>query len=115
LLLALIVEEDIFGTTDILCTCDTSDPTVTSPPFVGDDYFCETGNTNSSPFQTFFGNDPLWDGGGCGSNSTCCQFNNPPWFTKTLPTPTTDDIELRLCHYDTLTDIPIELIKLYIK
>ncbi len=34
---------------------------------------------------------------GCGGTSTCCQFNNPPWFCKQLPQPTTDDIELRLC------------------
>ncbi len=39
----------------------------------------------------------IWDGAGCGGTSTCCQFNNPPWFCKQLPQPTTDDIELRLC------------------
>jgi hypothetical protein len=109
-------EEDTFGT-DTLCPCATSDPTVTSPPFVGDDYFCETGNFSSDPFQAFFKDDPLWDGDGCGSNSTCCQFNNPPWFTKTLPAPTTDDIELRLCHLRSTSsaDVPIELIELYTK
>ena len=108
-------EEDILNFPSVLCPCDSTNST---PPFVGDDYFCETGNDNNiDPYRTFFGSDPLWDGEGCGSTSTCCQFNNPPWFTKTLPTPTTDDIELRLCHYIIVpyTDVPIELIELYIK
>jgi hypothetical protein len=30
-------EEDILGNPGILCPCATSDPTVTSPPFVGDE------------------------------------------------------------------------------
>ncbi len=45
----------------------------------------------------FYSDDPLWDGQGCGGTNTCCEFNNPPWFCKQLPQPTTDDIELRLC------------------
>ena len=112
-------EEDILNLPSVLCPCDSTNSTFPhSPPFVGDDYFCETGNNNNiDPYRTFFGSDPLWDGEGCGSTSTCCQFNNPPWFTKTLPTPTTDDIELRLCHFldQTFADVPIELIELYIK
>ena len=43
----------------------------------------------------WYTSDPLWDGEGCGGNSTCCEFNNLPWFYKDLPQPTTDDIELR--------------------
>ncbi len=38
--------------------------------------------------------DPLWDGQGCIHGNLCCSLNKPPWFTKTLPTPTTDDIEM---------------------
>ena len=53
---------------------------------------------------------------GCGGTSTCCQFNNPPWFCKQLPQPTTDDIELRLCangSYFNDEDIAIEQVELY--
>ncbi len=46
----------------------------------------------------FHGDDPLWDGTGCGPLNTCCTFNNPPWFYKELPEPTTDDIEMRVCN-----------------
>ena len=89
-----------------------------SPSFVNGDYFCESGNNDDSRVGgVFFERDPLWDGEGCGFNITSCQFNNPPYFSKILPAPTTDDIELRLCHcHDTfLADVPIELVELYIK
>ena len=65
------------------------------PSFVGDDYFCEAAS-HQWPGSTCRYSDDLWDGAGCG-NSTCCSFNNPPWFYKQLPQPTTDDIDMRLC------------------
>ena len=100
------------------CPCDT--PRHASiPTFVGDDYFCESGlhSAWSDQFGVLQSNDVLWDGQGCTSNSTCCQFNNPPWFTKNLPTATTDDIELRICASSSygLEDVPIELIELYVQ
>ena len=91
------------------CPCTPPDRTYIGvvPPFIDQDYFCETGGTD----------DPLWDGQGCGGTSTCCSFNNPPWFCKQLPQPTTDDIELRLCAdqatYD--EDAPLEIVEMYIK
>ena len=89
-----------------------------SPHFVNEDYFCESGTNDDSDVEgVFFGSDPLWDGEGCGFNTTSCQFNNPPYFSKILPAPTTEDIELRLCHYDPTeyADVPIEQVELYIK
>ena len=69
------------------------------PPWMGEDYFCDSGNESPTNYyiNQLLADDPLWDGQGCGGNSTCCSFNNPPWFCKQLPQPTTDDIELRLC------------------
>ena len=52
------------------------------------DYFCES-RLNS---RSASADDPLWDGEGCTSTSTCCELNNPPYFTKQLTSPTTDDI-----------------------
>ena len=55
------------------------------PSFVGEDYFCDSGNEEydqdtDSNIIGYFG-DPLWDGAGCGPHSAeCCMFNNPPWF-----------------------------------
>ena len=99
------------------CPCDGA-TNVNIPPFVGEDYFCESGH-NSGPtdsiYGTFFPDDPLWDGDGCSDSSTCCSFNNPPYFTKELPSPTSDDIEARLCHFFSDRDTPIEFMELYVK
>ena len=32
-----------------------------------------------------------------GPSNSCCSLNTPPWFVKDLPSPTTDDIEMRVC------------------
>lgn len=88
------------------------------PSFVGDDYYCESGNPGPS-FTSVLYNDPLWDGQGCGS-PPCCELNNPPgapWFCKQLPQPTTDDIEARICSNQDRSneDTPISLIELYVQ
>ena len=100
------------------CPCDTAPPSIV-PVFVGNDYFCESGlhSAWSGQYGIFHSNDVLWDGQGCTSTSTCCQFNNPPWFTKNLPNATTDDIELRICtpNFPSNADAPLELIELYVQ
>ena len=80
-----------------VCPCTNTRNTNPSavPPFVGHDYFCDTGSENRFQY-IFYGDDPLWDGEGCGQFNTCCDWNNPPWFMKDM-SPTTDDIEIRLC------------------
>ena len=103
--------------TTLSCPCDTYIYD-NIPSFVGNDYFCESGlNSPWNETYAFFPDDPLWDGQNCTANSSCCQFNNPPWFTKNLPNLTTDDIELRICTYlqPTDQDFPLELIELYVQ
>ena len=101
------------------CPCDTS-LNIPIPPYVGNDYFCESGYIyvpGSTPSFMFHPDDPLWDGDGCISTSTCCSLNNPPTFTKTLATPTTDDLELRMCIPEAYNfrNIAVELVDLYVK
>ena len=98
-----------------LCPCSRSGNSgdAAVPPFVGQDYFCDTGN-DGAPVE-FHADNPLWDGQGCGGIGTCCEFNNPPWFCKQLPQPTTDDIEFRICERSTFIDTPFEMAELYIK
>ena len=100
-------------TRDDACPCDAS-INITIPPFVGGDYFCESG-VNSGSFNGFHPDDPLWDGEGCSSSSSCCSFNNPPYFTKQLPSPTSDPIEARLCRWEGDEDSPVEFMELYVK
>ena len=88
----------------VLFNCPCSNANITwphyTPSFLGNDYFCDAGrHTSGYDDNTFYLNDPLWDGEGCGSTSSCCEFNSPPWFCKSLPQPTTDDLEIRLCGY----------------
>ena len=89
------------------------------PSFVGQNYFCESGlnrwNGTSGVFWP--DGDPLWDGQGCGITSSCCTFNSPPWFNVTLSSPTTDDIEVRICGRASppYIDSPIQLMELYVK
>ena len=100
-----------------VCPCDTAQH-IAVPSFVGNDYFCESGLHSEWNFgYALFPNDVLWDGQDCTSTSTCCQLNNPPWFTKNLTTATTDDIELRICveHTSLGEDVALELIELYIQ
>ena len=71
--------ETFFSVPD-LCPCSIDSVTgVSTPSFIGNDYFCETGRGTSSQLGFFYeDSDPLWDGEDCGSTSTCCEFNNPP-------------------------------------
>ena len=99
------------------CPCDTKG-VISIPLFVGEDYFCESGYVSGSgTAYIFHSNDLLWDGRDCHSTSTCCSLNNPPYFTKTLSQTTTDDLELRLCLYNSATsdNIAVELVELYVK
>ena len=58
-----------------------------------------------------------WDGEGCGQFNTCCSWNTPPWFMKQLPSPTSDDIEMRLCSDQNRVneDITVESLEIYIQ
>ena len=111
------VDETAFDGRGCPCTGHNFRYTGAVPPFIGQDYFCETGSRHTIIFDIFYPDDPLWDGQGCGGTSTCCEFNNPPWFCKQLPQPTTDDIELRLCGDESISneDTPIELIEMYVR
>ena len=100
------------------CPCDHGNSTFSSPPFVGNDYFCESVRTvdDFGDFfhLGFFPDNALWDGQD--NLNPCYGLNNPPWFNKTLPVPTTDDIELRMCFIDGSfnSNFGIDLLELYI-
>ena len=100
------------------CPCDISSTII--PPYVGEDYFCESGQVvgDGSPVFGLYINDTLWDGKDCHSSSTCCSLHNPPYFTKSLNQPTTDDLELRICTYwyfKSTENIGVELVELFVK
>ena len=112
------LHEVITSHREYICFCTNihNPVTVLIPPYVGNDYFCDT--ASESQFQSrFHPNDLLWDGQGCGRLNTCCSFNNPPWFMKELPSSTSDDIEMRLCADQERSDegTNFESVELYVQ
>ena len=105
------------------CPCDNSDPSsISVPDFVGNQYFCEAG-VNEHTSDRFLSEDALWDGRNCNPESTCCEYNRPPYFVNDLgKTITTDSIDARICANnppppndgDSGDDILVERIELYI-
>lgn len=99
------------------CPCD-ANTTINVPWFVGSNYFCESGNNNVwEDNYEIYADDPLWDGKKCSPSSKCCSLNSPPYFTKYLPIPTGEDIEVRLCSYTvpTYANVLIELLEIYVQ
>ena len=77
------------------CPCSVNG--VYSPsPFVGSNYYCESGSQYYSTFpHYYYFNDTLWDGAGCVDN--CCDDTTQPWFYRQLNQITQDDIEAQIC------------------
>ena len=102
---------------DLRCPCDPCNTFSSSPSFVGNDYFCDSVATAENwdvNRYRFYPDNALWDGQD--HLNTCYGLNNPPWFNKTLPVPTTDDIELRMCFHSTneIANIGVELLEVYV-
>ena len=99
------------------CPCAPNSP-LNVPSFIGNDYFCESGNPNHYEYGVFYTGDPLWDGKQCGLiEKGCCQASGPPWFNKTLNSPTTDYIEMRVCsdQVSSNEDSPVSYYEIYVK
>ena len=103
------------------CPCSKgSTQNSTLQSFIGNDYFCESGNpATDGTFQPIlYTSDPLWDGKGCGSlEGDCCAAPGLPWFNKILNTTTTDYLELRVCGDSGISDedVPVSYYELYVK
>ena len=112
------VSEGDYVNQDGNCPCsDPSDPSSLFPPtFVGDNYYCESGN----PADTFieghlYSDDLLWDGQQC-EGQCCGNGNSPPWFSSELQSKTIDDIDVRICiPQPSSEDIAIQLVELYVQ
>ena len=76
--------------------CAAPYPGCAAPPFVGENYFCESGTNGRYLDGYWYLADLLWDSQGCASGSTCCDRGGP-WFTTTLSQEVSDNIEVRWC------------------
>ena len=107
---------EVFDELDSTHTCACS-----APLFVGDDYFCESGNhADNSPIK-FYTDDVLWDGKDCGSQETeCCLVGMVPWFYKVMSNKSSEYLEMRICGStgggeNPDEDSPVSLYEIYVK
>ena len=99
------------------CGCSNTNKNWThaTPDYVRDDYFCDSYRqlTDGRGLEEDE-DDDLWDGEGCGSSSSCCEWKDPPYFCKQLHNTTSEDMEIRLfsSFFSTTT---VSLIEIFVK
>ena len=89
------------------------------PNFVGDNLICNTANLDqnipkgNTPFLDY----DLWSGKGCSSRNQCCSLSGLPWFSRSLDSPTCDDVEMRVCNDEGTTNenVWLEQVELYVQ
>ena len=87
------------------------------PSFVGDNYYCESGNPdNMSSQDIMYTRDPIWDGQQC-EGQCCSNGRSPPWFSVELPNSTSKQVEVRICGSETIysEDTPINLLEIFVQ
>ena len=98
------------------CPCSNY-PGSSPPSFVGNNWYCESGNPESTTPSSLLSNDPLWDGEDC-EGSCCSNGKTPPWFSVQLPSSTNEDIEARICgseHSDTNEDVLVQIFEIFVQ
>ena len=120
-LMAGLNEASIYQDGRFNCPCSQgSIQNSTLQSFIGNDYYCESGNPATGGLwqNILYTSDSLWDGKGCGSlEGNCCTAPDLPWFHKVLNTTTTDYLELRVCGDEEPNgeDVPVSFYELYVK
>ena len=92
------------------CPC----ATIPGPAFVGNDYYCESGDVGTHDSVSYYLSDPLWDGSGCGNGNGCCAQIGMPWFYRKL---ISKNFEVRNCKNSPSVnneDIAVEKLELYV-
>ena len=98
------------------CPC-AKHPGPLPPSFARDHFYCESGNTGTRSYTTYYTSDPLWDGRGCSSENSCCSQPNQPWFYRQLPLTSSDSIEVRICYDEIFSNegVLVKELQLYVK
>ena len=86
---------ETYARTSLICPCmnTMNDWPHMTPKYVGQDYFCDGHG------EMKYDHNVLWDGLTCGPRNTCCSFNSPPFFCKSLGYETSEDIEIRMFYH----------------
>ena len=101
----------------LICPCAAEGVPLLYNNFVGNHFYCESGNPSKHWQKKWYLNDPLWDGKGCPTGNSCCANSGLPYFYRTLPHVTTDNIEVRLCADQPRPDedVGLEELELYVR
>ena len=98
-----------------LCPCSvpTNMRRSNPPQFVGDNYYCESGFPGTKSYNRVVWEDPLWDGHNCIDGNNCCDRYG--WFHRQVP-PSSDDINLRLCGDEAISneDVLIDQLEIWV-
>lgn len=108
-------EGKVFGDT-LDCPCNTNGTNASLPSFVGEDYYCESG-ASDTPKEVWY-TDPLWDGEMCQqAEIPCCNITGLPWFHKTLQASSTANLNMRVCLNENFPNenVGVEAFEIYIK
>ena len=106
---------DDYDYPDENCPCATI-PGSSPPAFVGNDYYCESGDVGTYDAALYYLSDPLWDGSGCTSGNGCCAKFGMPWFHRKLQITAAEDLEVRICKSNVKEDedIAVEQLELFV-
>ena len=100
------------------CPCNSDGTDGRVPDFVGEHYYCESGIHGNYAVR-LYSEDPLWDNQDCGPLETaCCNVGLLPYFYRDLQSPSSDDIEVRICSdQDSISneDTRVFIIELYVR
>ena len=83
-----------------------------TPEYVGNDYFCDSNRQFTDGSRRKDDDDDLWDGKGCGPSSSCCEWNDPPYFCKHFRYTTNEDLEIRL--FSSSNILSVSLIEIFV-
>ena len=107
---------DGYSNTRWNCGCSNTKKkwTHATPDYVGDNYFCDSNDEYTEGGGSDIDvDDDLWDGEGCGSSSSCCEWKDQPYFCKHLHNTTSEDLEIRL--FSLYSTVTVSLIEIFVK
>ena len=113
---AIGISDSGSSTIDHYCPC-AARRGANPPSFVGDHYYCESGDIGGDATSAYYTSDPVWDGLDCSLSVNCCAHPDMPWFLRQFAKPQETFIEARICRNEGFSNegTLVERMELYIQ
>ena len=110
------IDDNTYGLGYFHCPCSKI-AAAGAPAFIGNNYYCESGNADGILDNRLFSEDPLWDGEQCLPGNSCCDRTGQPWFFHQLPISVNEHLEVRICQDQEEGDeaVTVEKLELFIQ